>query len=90
MRYPSIKTLAAELRLINDNIEYETDIRLQVIAARGNRAQWMVHTGLSDYDQDHSGVWGASSLPGYRRSKFDAESIARELLDQAREMEAQS
>ncbi len=53
------------------------DVRLQVYPD----GQWAVHSGSSDYDQDHRGYWGASSI--------DAETniplLALELLDQAEE-----
>lgn len=33
------------------------DVRLQV-----HNGRWSLHTGSSDYDQDHRGYWGASSV----------------------------
>lgn len=54
-----------------------TDLRLQV-----NASGWYVHTGSSDYDQDHRGAWGASFLP-YRRANLA--DIARDLIGQAKD-----
>lgn len=53
------------------------DLRLQV-----NASGWYVHTGPSDYDQDHRGAWGASFLP-YGRANF--RDIARDLIEQAKD-----
>jgi hypothetical protein len=54
-----------------------TAVRLQV---NGNK--WFIHTGLSDYDQDHRGFWGGSGLC-YGRQNLTA--LARELLGQAKD-----
>jgi hypothetical protein len=48
---------------------------------------WAVHWGPSDYDQDHRGYWGASSVPGNGR-KFNARQTAKDLIEQAKEMRA--
>ena len=58
-----------------------TDIRLQVYE-NGN---WAIRSGSSDYDQDHRGFWGASSLSFDRQNLTD---LARDLIEQAKEMEA--
>ncbi len=42
---------------------------------------WALHTGSSDYDTDHRGAWGASSVPA-DLDQSSAESIAYELLEQ--------
>lgn len=47
------------LREGNASVEGECDVRLQV-TPDGWRLWW----GLSDYDLDHRGFWGASSVPG--------------------------
>lgn len=54
------------------------DIRLQV------HDGWQIHTGLSDYDQDHRGYWGASWVPRGCSRKMSRE-IARSLIEQADE-----
>lgn len=90
MRFPSINEVAAELRAINKNTDPEpdgddggVDVRLQVYPD----GQWAVRWGSSDYDQDHRGYWGSSSVPGGNR-RFDSKDIARDLIDQAREHKA--
>lgn len=57
------------------------DIRLQVL----EDGQWFIHSGLSDYDQNHYGVFGASSV-GENCSMEDAIEIARKLINQANEL----
>jgi len=47
--------------------------------------RWEV--GDSSYDQDHSGFWGAGSVPGGKR-RFNSTRLAEELIDQAREQHA--
>lgn len=84
IRFPSIATVASVLRDINDSIRGDsaitdgTDVRLQVY----ENGEWSVHSGSSDYDQDHRGYWGAGSVPGKR---FNSEDTARDLIEQARE-----
>lgn len=86
MRFPSIRAVSADLREINDYVDgglsdYEgCDVRLQVYPD----GTWYVRWGLSDYDQDHRGFWGASSIPGGRK-RFRASDVARDLIEQARE-----
>lgn len=60
-----------------------TDIRLQCCL----NGTWRLHTGPSDYDQDHRGYWGASFLSYDRQNLTD---LARDLLDQAKEAEAEA
>jgi hypothetical protein len=87
MRFPSIAAVAAELRGINANVEGECDVRLQVWPD----GEWIVRSGDSSYDQDHRGFWGASSVPGVNRgraSRFDSRSVARDLIEQARDQHA--
>ena len=92
MRFPKIDEVAAELRRINKNDAGEPehgeedasiDVRLQVYPD----GQWAVRWGDSQYDQDHRGFWGSSSVPGDNR-RFDSKDIARDLIDQAREHKA--
>ena len=89
MRFPSINDVSAELRNINkhqlepDDADEGIDVRLQVYPD----SQWSVHSGSSDYDQDHRGYWGSSSVPGNNR-RFDSKDVARDLIEQAREHKA--
>lgn len=89
MRFPSINDVSAELRAINketlepDDADEGIDVRLQVYPD----SQWAVRWGSSDYDQDHRGFWGASSVPGNNR-RFDSKAVARDLIEQAREQKA--
>lgn len=78
MEFPSLADVAARLREINASVETECDVRLQVYPS----GEWAIRWGLSDYDQDHRGYWGASSVPGCHES-FKSYEIARDLLDQA-------
>ena len=59
------------------------DVRLQVVPDEG----WALHTGISDYDQDHRGHWGADSLRVYGRQNL--RELARDLIRQARDDAAQ-
>lgn len=98
VKFPSIAEVAAEIRAINANVEGECDIRLQVWPTDtakpwGNGAVWTMHTGDSQYDTDHRGFWGSSSVPGVVDGivkRCNAREIARDLIDQARDMHAQS
>jgi hypothetical protein len=84
MRFPSIVNVARALRGISDNVEGDCDVRLQVY----EDGEWAVRWGASDYDQDHRGFWGASSVPGIVNGKsvrFSARAVARDLLEQAKE-----
>lgn len=86
MRFPKIDDVAAELRSINKSYDADEDgidVRLQVYPD----GDWAVRWGLSDYDQDHRGYWGSSSVPGSNR-RFDSKDVARDLIDQAKEEHA--
>lgn len=88
MRFPSIRDVASSLQDINANVDGECDVRLQVY----EDGEWIVRYGLSDYDQDHRGYWGASSVPGViagKVTRFKSYDIARDLLEQARDQKAQ-
>lgn len=87
MRFPSIKDVANDLRAAAQSIDWQEtgseddafcDVRLQVTVD----GSWCVHVGPSDYDQDHRGFWGASSIP---RGRFNARELARDLISQVRE-----
>ena len=85
MKFPTIQHVASELRDINRTVEDECDVRLQVY----EDGDWAVRYGLSDYDQDHRGYWGCSSVPGNSK-RFKSLDVARDLLDQAKDQEAMS
>lgn len=72
----------AELVDCTDGETPGTDCRLRILP---NGNGWQLLTGLSDYDQDHRGLWGASFLP-YDRSNLTE--LARDLIEQCRESEA--
>jgi len=93
MRWPSIKDVAAELRVLNETEAeevdeegelYGVDARLQVLP----NGSWQLWWGSPDFDTDHRGYWGATTLPG-NNQKFDSTGAARDLIDQAKEMHAQ-
>lgn len=58
----------------------QIDIRLQVTEDNG----YHVHYGLSDFDQDHYGAWGSSSV-GKCVSMETCMAIAKDLIEQAAE-----
>jgi hypothetical protein len=90
MRFPKIDEVAAQLRSVNkqqlrpEDAEEGIDVRLQVYPD----GDWAVRWGSSDYDQDHRGYWGSSSVPGDNR-RFDSKALARDLIEQAKEHFAQ-
>ena len=80
----SLKLKHSFLREFNKNQPKEkgsdfcgTDVRLRV-----HGGSWYVYTGSSDYDQDHRGAWGASSLSYGRQNLTD---LARDLIEQAKD-----
>lgn len=60
-----------------------TDVRLQVY----ENGKWVLRVGLSDYDQDHRGYWGASSV-NTECTQENIRSIAESLLEQAQDQKA--
>jgi hypothetical protein len=88
--WPGADELAAELDALktdipcpdDDSEEAYIDVRLQVRQGGG----WTIHAGDSSYDLDHNGYWGASSLS----RDTDCAELAEELIDQAKDMHAQS
>ena len=56
----------------------ETDVRLQL----HNDGTISIHYGDAQYDTDHSGYWGASTL-SQSDSTADLEYMARDLVNQA-------
>lgn len=88
MKFPPIKEVALELRQINANVEGPCDVRLQIYPD----GQWAVRWGLPDYDQDHRGYWGASSVPGVvkgRVSRFRSRELAKDLIEECRDAYAE-
>jgi hypothetical protein len=93
LRFPSIDAVARALRDVSANVECDPpvdgepsgcDVRLQVYP----EGVWWIRYGLSDYDQDHRGYWGASSVPGVVNGvvqRFRSREVARDLIEQARE-----
>lgn len=55
----------------------DCDVRLQVYPS----GAWAIRYGLSDYDQDHRGFWGASVID----AETNLTRTAQDLIDQARE-----
>lgn len=57
---PTVEAVTVALRDVRDYLRRErfadTDVRLQV------HEGWTVHQGDGQYDQDHRGLWGASSV----------------------------
>jgi len=89
MKFPTIKDVAEDLRNINANVEGECDVRLQVL----DNGAYYVRCGDPSYDPSHEGYWGASIVPGVVNgniSRFDARSMARELIEQVKDMYCQS
>jgi len=92
MKFPKQSEVASDLRNISKRFEgnpptaYDDgllDVRLQVYPD----GRWAVRFGSSDYDQDHHGYWGASSVPGSGK-RFDAVAVAKDLIEQAKEQYA--
>ena len=86
MRFPSIKDVAHDLRHHHKRIDWSDDgegcdVRLQVY----EDGSWAVRVGPSDYDLDHRGFWGASSIPPGR---FRSANVARDLIEQAKDQYA--
>lgn len=91
-KFPSIRDLTAALRAERDSLDGTegedsdgtVDVRLQV-----SSDGWTIHTGDASYDQDHRGWWGASCL-SHQDSASDLKSLARDLIDQAKDHQATS
>jgi hypothetical protein len=90
MKFPAIAAVARDLRAETKSIGWgnsrskfrdHLDVRLQVYPD----GTWAVRIGLSDYDQDHRGFWGASCIP---RGRFNATDLARDLVNQCRDHHA--
>jgi len=92
MKFPAIKDVARDLKNIAREIskyglpedeEGGCDVRLQVLPNGG----WSVHSGDAQYDQDHQGYWGASSIP--YDGHFNATEVAKDLIDQVKDAAAE-
>jgi hypothetical protein len=83
MRFPSIASVEAALKQARQEVdpgEDMMDVRLQVY----EDGSWAIRTGLSDYDQDHRGFWGAGSLTASSMVK-ELRDTAKGLLEQVRD-----
>ena len=81
LKFPSAAHVAHDLRIASRSCDYDVegvDVRLQVYPD----GRWAIRVGMSDYDQDHRGYWGAASVPGGNR-RFNSNEVAKELIDQA-------
>lgn len=95
VKMPSVRDVAHALRLVRDDIQPDEkqpdddtafrDVRLQVL----EDGRWSIHSGPSDYDLNHKGFWGASSV-AYRQSLKSLREVAKDLLEQAQDAVAQS
>lgn len=96
MRFPSIKAVAARLREINtqDSVStvvwsgIEDDSEIEVRLCIEDNGEWSILWGDSSYDQHHSPICSASSVPGDSR-RFDSTAVARDLLEEARDQHAE-
>lgn len=84
--FPDREELADELEAIRDWLKDErlpeTEVRLQVL-----RGSWAVHTGDSQYDTDHRGLWGSGEV-GRRDSRSTLDDLAGDLIQQAEDQES--
>jgi hypothetical protein len=90
MKFPSVSEVARAVSNVNANVEGEADVHLQVY----ENGEWALRWGLPDYDQDHRGYWGSSSVPGVNRrgqvSRINAKAIAKDLLEQAKDQRTEN
>ncbi len=82
MQFPSLKEVSQAVRAVKSHLEPrgECDIRLQVY----EDGEWAIRWGLSDYDLDHRGYWGAT----YLTKSGNCRDVAIELLDEVEEHHA--
>lgn len=100
MRFPSIKVVSAQLCAARDECDWRLltnytadlevdapylEVRLQVYPD----CTWYLHAGDSQYDLDHRGFWGASSIHE-KMTRVEARDIARDLIDQCKEHAAEA
>lgn len=101
--WPTVDAVADILKderlWITKHKQEDIDVRLQVYGPEHagewatvdgvTELRWAVRAGCSDYDQDHRGYWGASTV--FATDSDDALlSTAEELLDQAKDHAAQN
>jgi hypothetical protein len=84
MKFPSIKDVATILKELNNTMDSTSEEALDIRLHVWEDGTWTIHTGDSQYDQDHRGFWGSSSLMG-KCNWVSIRDIARDLLDQVRE-----
>jgi hypothetical protein len=93
MKFPTIAEVARDLKEIGRGLskyglpedeEGGCDVRLQVLST----GAWTVWSGDAQYDTDHRGYWGASSIPF--DGHFNATEVAKDLISQAKEAAATS
>lgn len=91
IRFPAIRRIAEILFSLNkESIDEEEvdpddcgmDVCLQVF----ENGKWAIRFGSSDLD--HSGYWGAASIPGSRK-RFNSMEVAKDLIEQAKEAASQ-
>lgn len=96
-QFPAINAVASVLREKAAHIEWGhskdedafCDVRLQIMHDPANprvMTWWQIHIGPSDYDVDHRGSWGASSIP---KGSFNSRALAADLIEQAKDQVAQ-
>lgn len=84
---PSVRDLVQELKYAReDAAEYETDIDVRL---RVHGGSWELKTGDAQYDTDHRGYWGASSVSA-RDTDRDLMNTAEDLIDQVEDDYAMS
>jgi len=88
---PSVSAVASEMQALAKAVARsvgfegeEPELRLQVYPD----GDWILRWGLSDYDQDHRGFWGASFLPAPTESPEVFRAVAKALVEQAAEQAA--
>lgn len=87
MKFPKISDVARDLKEIAREVkgynlveEDSVDVRLQV----EENGDWRLWSGDSQYDTDHRGHWGASSIPS-DGSSFNASEVAKDLISEAKD-----
>jgi len=85
---PAVEDLVTELKQIRANLVSwgidDTDVRLRV-----HNGNWYVYSGSSDYDQEHRGHWGSSSVEATESDK-SLEGTASYLIDEVEDDYAMS
>lgn len=80
LSFPHVDEVTRALANVRKVIDGECDVRLQVY----EDGDWAIRYGLSDYDQDHQGYWGASSIDA-DTSDEALRYTAIDLIDEAEE-----